>query len=145
MYSKHVIIGDEVSPLTQAQLEIRDLPFGVTCMKWSPDGHKLWVGGRGDSNVLCWDVRHTKRQVGKVERTLTSNQRMMFDLDPWGAYLATGSQEGHLLIYDTRTFVLCLKRRSTTMRKMKGGLDCLNCVSFHLRCSISLYYRSALL
>lgn len=134
MYSRHVIIADECSPLAQAQLEIRDLPFGVTCLKWSPDGHKLWVGGRGNPDVLCWDIRHTKREVGKVQRSLNSNQRMTFDLDPWGAYLATGNQEGHLLMYDTQTFQEILVERFDGEEEglcAKGGHDCLNCVSFH--------------
>jgi WD40 repeat protein len=31
---------------------------------------------------------------------------MFFDLDPWGKYLATGSQDGSVLIYDTSSFEL---------------------------------------
>lgn len=35
-----------------------------------------------------------------------SNQRVMFDLDPWGRYLATGTQTGDVLFFDTTTFEL---------------------------------------
>ena len=144
MYSKHVIIADEGAALSQAQLEIRDLQFGVTCMKWSPDGHKLWLGGRGSPEVLCWDIRHTKRELGRVKRSLASNQRMTFDLDPWGKYLATGTQDGHLVIFDTRTFSE-VHRETFDEGEGEGegeGEDCVTMCTI-LRCFVGLHYWSA--
>ena len=51
-------------------------------------------GGRAHSDLICWDLRTTRSELGRVRRTLDSNQRISFDLDPWGKYLATGSQDG---------------------------------------------------
>ena len=31
---------------------------------------------------------------------------MLFDIDPWGRYLCTGTQSGRVLFYDTQTFQL---------------------------------------
>lgn len=39
--------------------------FGVTCMKWSPCGNYLWAGGRKNSNLVCYDIRSTKQEVGR--------------------------------------------------------------------------------
>lgn len=74
-------------------LEICDLEFGVTYLRWSPCGNMLWVGGRKHNDVICWDVRHTRSEVGRISRYLNTNQRMTFDIDPWGKYLATGTQD----------------------------------------------------
>lgn len=62
-------------------------------MKWSPCGRYLWVGGRSHSEVACWDLRATRSRLGGVHRLLNTNQKMTFDIDPWGKYLATGSQD----------------------------------------------------
>lgn len=35
-----------------------------------------------------------------------SNQRIGFDLDPWGELLVTGSQDGSIHFYSTQTFEL---------------------------------------
>ena len=45
----------------------------------------LWVGGRNHSDIVCWDLRGTRSEVGRVRRYLATNQRLAFDLDPWGA------------------------------------------------------------
>lgn len=80
--------------------------FGCTCLKWSPCGNYLWAGGRKNSIISCYDIRSPKVELGRstnhshllipnrLPRHLSSNQRMIFSLDPWGKYLATGTQDG---------------------------------------------------
>ena len=53
-----------------------------------------YSGGRAHSDLICWDLRTTRSELGRVRRTSDSNQRISFDLDPWGKYLATGCQSG---------------------------------------------------
>ena len=104
-------------------LQINDLEFGVTHVKWSQCGNYLYVGGRKNDNILKWDVRNTREEVGRFSRTCGTNQKYSFDLDPWGKFLATGNQEGQILVYDTTTFDIV---------KSSGVLgDCVNSVSFH--------------
>jgi hypothetical protein len=43
--------------------------------------------------IISWDLRNTRSEVGRVHRQLSTNQRMTFDIDPWGKYLVTGSQD----------------------------------------------------
>lgn len=49
---------------------------------------------------------------------------MSFDLDPWGNFLATGTQDGEVLIYDATTFELL-----TSSGDFKS--DCVNSCVFH--------------
>ena len=116
-------VGIYVENMEGCALELRQLEAAVTCLRWSIDGYNLWIGGRNSSNISCWDVRKTRSEVGKIQRNLNSNQRMTFDLDPWGKYLATGSQDGNLLIYDTKTFEL--------IHSKKISNDCVNSCSLH--------------
>jgi WD40 repeat protein len=91
-YSNNV--GIYVEDMKGCALQINDLECGVTHMKWSPNGCNLWIGGRGSDSIVCWDVRNTREEIGRVNRSLNTNQRLSFDLDPWGKYLITGSQDG---------------------------------------------------
>lgn len=87
-------------------LDIAHLGYAVCHTKWSPCGRYLWIGGRMSDTISCWDIRFTKKLVNSVKRQCRTNQRMSFDIDPWGNYLATGDDEGNALIYSTSTFDL---------------------------------------
>lgn len=118
-------VGIYVEDMNECALEISNLGInGITYMKWSPCGNMLWVGGRCCGDIVCWDIRNTRKQLGKVERTLNTNQKMYFDLDPWGKYLVTGSQFGELLVYDTLSF-------HEVTRTVKLELNCINTARFH--------------
>ena len=49
---------------------------------------------------------------------------MKFDIDPWGKYLVTGSQNGKVLVYDTDSFELVSSSDSV-------GNECVNAAVFH--------------
>ncbi len=91
-------MGIYVENSEEVALEICGLNVGVTHIKWSPCGNKLWIGGRKHSRLSCWDVRMLKSEIGCVERELETNQRLSFDIDPWGQYLFTGSQHGEYVL-----------------------------------------------
>lgn len=116
-------VGIYVENMEGCALEIRDIGMDVTCIKWSPNGNNIWVGGRKNNNILCWDVRNTRSEIGKVNRLCRSNQKMVFDLDHWGNFLCTGTQDGSLVIYDAKKFDL--------IYEFKDDSDCVNSVQFH--------------
>lgn len=106
-------VGVYVENDDECALEIRNLDIGgVACVRWSPCGKMLWIGGRNCDYLSCWDVRKTQKEIGRVERTLSTNQKLHFDIDPWGKYLVTGSQLGEILVYDTTSFKLAWKLES---------------------------------
>jgi len=127
-YAQSVCLYAENEKCTQTLLDLGRMSSGVTHMRWSPCGTYLWIGGRRHPDLVCWDIRATGRELGRVTRSLNTNQRVSFDLDPWGKYLVTGSQDREILVYDTSTFELVQRR--------VGGPDCVNSISFHPFCSI---------
>ncbi|XP_026581041.1 telomerase Cajal body protein 1, partial [Pseudonaja textilis] len=74
---------------------------GVTHAVFSPDGVYLFTGGRKDAEILCWDLRQPGEIVFSLPRTVSTNQRMYFDLDPSGRYLLSGSTSGQITVWDT--------------------------------------------
>ncbi|XP_078234622.1 telomerase Cajal body protein 1 isoform X2 [Pogona vitticeps] len=74
---------------------------GVTHALFSPDGFHLFTGGRKDAEILCWDLRQPDRVLFSVCRTVATNQRVYFDLDPSGTFLVSGSTEGLVTVWDT--------------------------------------------
>jgi hypothetical protein len=46
-------------------MHISDLPFGVTCLRWSGCGNLLWAGGRKADSVVCYDIRNSCQEVGR--------------------------------------------------------------------------------
>ncbi|XP_059623460.1 uncharacterized protein LOC132266562 isoform X2 [Cornus florida] len=77
---------------------------GVTHVQFSKDGNYLYTGGRKDPYILCWDIRKAVDILYKLYRSSEStNQRISFDIEPFGRYLGTGGQDGLVHIYDLQT------------------------------------------
>ncbi|XP_060070641.1 telomerase Cajal body protein 1-like [Ylistrum balloti] len=74
---------------------------GVTHLAFSPDGTKLYSGGRKDPEIICWDLRYPGRILFVALRQVLTNQRIYFDLDRSGQYLFSGSHDGTVNIWDT--------------------------------------------
>uniref|UniRef100_A0A8V5GU45 Telomerase Cajal body protein 1 n=1 Tax=Melopsittacus undulatus TaxID=13146 RepID=A0A8V5GU45_MELUD len=77
------------------------LPAAPTQLLFSHDGLRLYVGGRKDTHILCWDLRLPDRPLLAMERHVTTNQRVTFDLDPTGRYLVSGDTRGFVSLWDT--------------------------------------------
>ncbi|KAI8815319.1 WD40-repeat-containing domain protein [Cladochytrium replicatum] len=73
---------------------------GVTQAKFSPDGCFLFAASRKRKEIVCWDIRNTGEIVYTLERPATTNQRLYFDIDPWGQTLVSGDQDGYLNAWD---------------------------------------------
>ena len=57
----------------------------------------LFAGGRGrDSDIVVFDVRQTRYELGRIKRTSSTQQRIAFDVSrgDGGRWLATGEGEG---------------------------------------------------
>ncbi|XP_062849378.1 telomerase Cajal body protein 1 [Trichomycterus rosablanca] len=76
---------------------------GVTHLLFSPDGNYLYTGARKDPEILCWDLREPCRVLFSMPRTVSTNQRIYFDLDPTGRYLVSGDTGGMMSVWDTLT------------------------------------------
>ncbi|XP_072543513.1 telomerase Cajal body protein 1 [Salminus brasiliensis] len=76
---------------------------GVTHLLFSPDGYHLYTGGRKDPEILCWDLRDPGRVLFSLPRTISTNQRIYFDLDPSGRYLVSGDTVGVMSVWDMLT------------------------------------------
>ncbi|XP_065273005.1 telomerase Cajal body protein 1 [Emys orbicularis] len=74
---------------------------GVTHALFSPDGTQLFTGGRKDPEILCWDLRQPGRVLFSMHRTVATNQRLYFDLEPSGQFLLSGTTEGLVSVWDT--------------------------------------------
>lgn len=87
-------VGLFVENQHRSVLELQHLSCGVTSIKWSKCGNNLWIGGRKNQDILCWDIRHTRMEVGRVHREVATNQKLSFDIDPWNRYIASGDTNG---------------------------------------------------
>ncbi|XP_022341261.2 telomerase Cajal body protein 1-like [Crassostrea virginica] len=75
---------------------------GVTHIAFSPDGTKLYSGGRKDPEILCWDLRNPGQIMFVAVRKVETNQRIYFDVDSTGQYLLSGNHDGCVTVYDTQ-------------------------------------------
>ncbi|CAG2103388.1 unnamed protein product, partial [Medioppia subpectinata] len=103
---------------------------GVTHLKFSSDGNRLYSGGRKDSEILCWDLRNIGNVLSVINREVNTNQRIYFDLTLDSKYLVTGSDTGFVAIYD-------ISSESSDENVMKpintfvAHNDCVNGISLH--------------
>ncbi|XP_069074801.1 telomerase Cajal body protein 1 isoform X2 [Pleurodeles waltl] len=74
---------------------------GVTHVVFSPDGNSVYSGGRKDQEILAWDLRQPGQVLFSMMRSVTTNQRMYFDLEMSGQYLVSGNTEGVVSVWDT--------------------------------------------
>ena len=78
----------------QQTLVLRCNTTGVSQVTLRPP--LLFAGGRGrDSDILVFDVRHTRYELGRIKRTSTTQQRTAFDVSRGdGRWLVTGEGGG---------------------------------------------------
>ncbi|XP_075212848.1 telomerase Cajal body protein 1 homolog isoform X2 [Lycorma delicatula] len=73
---------------------------GLTHMLFSPDGSRLYTGSRMDPEIVCWDLRYPGKVLFSLCRTVTTNQRIYFDLTPDGKTLVSGNTDGNISVWD---------------------------------------------
>ncbi|BGP54484.1 hypothetical protein JCM8202v2_002065 [Rhodotorula sphaerocarpa] len=78
---------------------------GVTKVLFHPlSPHLLFVASRHSTHLDVWDLRNTLRRSsgGRLARKARTNQRLGFDIDPSGTWLAVGDQDGHLSVFSAQ-------------------------------------------
>ncbi|XP_064409111.1 telomerase Cajal body protein 1 [Latimeria chalumnae] len=106
---------------------------GLTHILFSPDGNLLYTGGRKDPEILCWDLRRPGKVLFSMLRTVTTNQRMYFDMEPYGQYLVSGSTEGVVSVWDTTSPVPAEGAEPVLepVLQFPAHRDCVNGISLH--------------
>ncbi|XP_043946111.1 telomerase Cajal body protein 1 [Protopterus annectens] len=105
---------------------------GVTHAVFSPDGSLLYTGGRKDPEILCWDLRNPGKVLLSVLRNVTTNQRMYFDIDPYGRYLVSGNTQGVVSVWDMS--LPCIESACSLLNpvlQFQSQRDCINGISLH--------------
>ncbi|XP_020822083.2 telomerase Cajal body protein 1 [Phascolarctos cinereus] len=101
---------------------------GITHLCFHPDGNRLFSGARKDAELLCWDLRQPGHLLLSLTREVSTNQRIYFDLDPTGQFLASGSTDGVVSVWDTsRTG----ENQQEPLMSFLPQNDCTNGVSLH--------------
>lgn len=107
---------------------------GVTHLRFSPDGQQLYSGGRKDAEILCWDLRNLGKVLYCMKRTVTTHQRMYFELSRCGNFLVSGNSNGIVTVWDLQVEPLELEDCEPLKKPglfFKAHDDCVNGVSLH--------------
>lgn len=105
---------------------------GITHLLFSPDGNYLYTGGRKDPEILCWDLREPGKLLFSMQRNVSTNQRIYFDLDMSGRYLLSGDTEGALSVWDTHSAPCgSTEELQPPQLRFQAHWDCTNGVSVH--------------
>ncbi|WWC67852.1 uncharacterized protein I206_101769 [Kwoniella pini CBS 10737] len=77
---------------------------GVTQIGWHPlNPNMMFVASRRSTQIQIYDTRDLTAPVTSLQRHGTSNQRLSFDVDPWGRWLSSGDEHGSVKIWDIAT------------------------------------------
>ncbi|XP_069689698.1 telomerase Cajal body protein 1 isoform X2 [Periplaneta americana] len=104
---------------------------GLTHLQFSPDGTKLISGGRRHPNMVCWDIRNPGTVLFTVERIVTTNQRMYFDITPDSKYLVSGNTNGCLNVWDMLQTPNRVEQVLPVCSAFQAHQDCVNGISVH--------------
>jgi WD40 repeat protein len=101
-YSGSIGIFDERNH--ELLLQLRDpqssIKNGVTQATFAPNGKYLFSTSRNSDSIICWDIRQTQSILYRLERRGRTNQRISFDIDSTGKFLATGHIDGYVDVYN---------------------------------------------
>lgn len=87
----------QVSLLSLKNLSDRaDNDYQVAFHPLSPT--TIFVASRRSDVIQVFDLRDTSTPIAEMARDGDTNQRLTFDVDPWGRYLASGDQVSRHII-----------------------------------------------
>ncbi|CAB3382191.1 Hypothetical predicted protein [Cloeon dipterum] len=102
---------------------------GITQLAFSADGTKLFSGARQDSEIICWDTRSPGRILAIMQRSVSTNQRVQFDVSRENL-LFSANTSGLVTVYDLN------EARGENCpvgvkKSWRASSDCVNGVSLH--------------
>jgi len=86
------------------QFRLEGQSGGVTSVKFTPCGTRLFSAARKDDEILCYDIRNLGQILFVLKRPMTTNQRIQFDIDSDGRYLFSGDTDGIINVWDFEKF-----------------------------------------
>ena len=110
---------------------LRGHDSGVTQVTFAPNGNHLFSGTRKNHEIFCWDIRHSRAPAYRVHRLVETNQRIQFDLEPSGRFLASGQHNGLLSVWDTEAPLQDQSDILQPLADIPAHNDTVNGVSFH--------------
>ncbi|WWC59351.1 uncharacterized protein I303_101903 [Kwoniella dejecticola CBS 10117] len=77
---------------------------GVTQIGWHPlNPTTMFISSRRSRAIQIYDTRDWTSPLSSFPRDASTNQRIAFDVDPWGRWLASGDEHGAIKIWDLAT------------------------------------------
>ncbi|WWD07776.1 hypothetical protein V865_005880 [Kwoniella europaea PYCC6329] len=77
---------------------------GVTQIGWHPlNPTIMFISSRRSLSIQIYDARDLSAPLSSFERSGSTNQRIGFDVDPWGRWLSSGDETGTVRIWDIST------------------------------------------
>jgi WD40 repeat protein len=89
-----------LDPRAQLLCVLEGQKGGITQIEFSPDGTKLFAGGRKDNEILIWDMRNPGMLYAVLNREVNTNQRIYFDIESSGRYVFSGNTDGSVSVWD---------------------------------------------
>lgn len=91
---------------------------GVTQIAFHPlEVNTFFVASRRSDAVQVFDLRDTSAPVGGLARSASSNQRLTFDVDPWGRWLAAGDEVSYYVFIPANSFSTEMRGYGTSQRQ----------------------------
>ena len=107
---------------------------GITQLKFSPDGRRLYSAARMDERIACWDLR-MRKVLREFRRKADTNQRVYFDVDSAERYLCSGTRDGKLCVWTLQEGEVGKEKSGECLWFVVHG-DMVNGVSFHPQWSL---------
>ncbi|KAH7984841.1 hypothetical protein HPB49_025686 [Dermacentor silvarum] len=100
-----------------------------------------------DTEILCWDLRNLGKVLYCMKRTVTTHQRMYFELSRCGNYLISGNSNGIVTAWDLKVEPLELEDCEPLKKPglfFKAHDDCVNGIRYSTNLSIIMVFISNL-